>query len=112
MSQQVAQVTSQPQPLPDKNHESSPNFKFSNLPTSGPITVKITNNSNASNISFVLWRNVNNFPDQEIFNTFGDTRSGQESTYDVSRLSEDSNYFIGDPRDAANSTFTVTFYRA
>ena len=112
MSQQVAQVTSQPQPLPDKTNESSPNFQFSNLPDAGPITVRISNNSNASNISFVLWRNVKTFPDERIVNSSGSTRSGQESTYDASKLDEGSNYFIGDPQDAANSTFTVTFYRA
>lgn len=111
MSQQVATVTSQSQPLPDKKHESSPNFKFSNLPKSGPIEVKITNNNNASNISFVLWRNVNNSPDQEIRNTLGQTRSGQGSAYDASMLNDDYNYFIGDPEDAANVTFQVTFYR-
>jgi hypothetical protein len=112
MSQQVAQVTSEAQPLPGKKNESSPNFKFSNLPKSGPILVKISNNTNASNISFVLWRNVKNSPDQQIVNAFGDTRSGQESTYDASRLSEDSNYFIGDPDDAGGSTFVVTFLRS
>jgi hypothetical protein len=111
MSEQVAQVTSQPQPLPDKKNESSPNFKFSNLPTSGPIEVKLSNNPSASNVSFVLWRNVNNAPDQEIRNSLGQTRSGQGSTYDASILSESNNYFIGDPEDASNASFMVTFYR-
>jgi hypothetical protein len=105
----VASVTSQPEPLEGKKHESSPNFRFSNLPGGGPVRVEISNNPNSANISFVLWRNVNNLPDVEIPNDAGTMRSGPGSTYAANRLSDDESYFIGDPDDAGGQTFLVTF---
>jgi hypothetical protein len=109
MTQTVAVIISQPQPLPGSDHNSSPDFRFSNLPSSGPVRVEISDNPNASKISFVLWENINNRQDEKIKNTFNDTKSGQGSTYDASKLDESKNYYIGDPENAGGQNFKVTF---
>lgn len=109
MSKIVATVVSQPQPYSGKEHDSSPNFVFEGLPREGKVKVEISENANASKITFVLWKNINNRPDRNIPNTNNSVVSSNGSEYEAEVLEENQEYYIGDPENAGWETFRVTF---
>jgi hypothetical protein len=104
MSQVVASVTSAAGPINGNEHNSSPDFQFVELPASGNLTITISNNQYASTISFNLWQDKNNWPDNEIA-----TGLTNNSTIPVSDVSMGNEYYIGDPSNAGGQTFVVTF---
>lgn len=104
MSQVVASVTSAAAPIDGQTHNSSPDFTFLELPASGNLTITVSNNPNANSISFNLWQDKNNWPDNEIA-----TGLMNNSTIPVSDVAMGNEYYIGDPSNADGQTFVVTF---
>ncbi len=106
MSQVVASVTSAAGPINGNENNSSPDFQFVELPASGNLTITVSDNPNASSISFNLWRDINNWPDKEVKGGEGLTNN---STLPVSAVEMDDKYYIGNPSNAGGQTFVVTF---
>lgn len=104
MSYVVASVVSAPAPIDGNDHNSSKDFQFVNLPGGGNLTVQITDNPNADNITFNLWEDINNRRDQTV-----ETDLHNGSTFPADRVDEDDEYYIGDPANADDQNFTVTF---
>ena len=102
MSQQP--VASAQGPINGNENSSSPDFGFLELPASGSLTVQIDDNPNASSITFSLWYEKNNWPDSEV-------QSGLKNgaTLQVSKVDVGDTYYIGNPSNAGNQSFVVTF---
>lgn len=104
MSQVVASVTSAAGPINGNQNNSSPDFKFVELPASGNLTVTVSNNPNADAITFYLWKDINNWPDKQL-----QPMLGNNATLPVSEVSMGDEYYIGNPSNAGGQTFVVTF---
>lgn len=105
MSQPVASVTSSSGAIEGNDNNSSLNFQFLDLPSSGNLTINVENNPNAGSISFTLWHEKGGLPDDKV-------KSGlmNGSTLSISGNVElGANYYIGNPSNAGNQNFVVTF---
>lgn len=105
MSQPVASVTSSFSAINGNNNNSSLDFQFLQLPASGNVTVNVENNPNSGSISFTLWHVKGGLPDEKV-------KSGltNGSTISISgNLELGANYYIGDPSNAGNQNFVVSF---
>ena len=104
MSQVVASVTSAAGPINGNENNSSPDFQFVELPATGNLTITVSDNPNASSITFNLWRDINNWPDKEI-----ETGLMNNSTMPATNVETSDKYYIGNPSNAGGQTFVVTF---
>jgi hypothetical protein len=105
MSQVVASVTSAAGPINGNQNNSSPDFQFVELPASGNLTVTVSDNPNSSAITFNLWRDISNWPDNQI----NKAPLTNGSTLPVSDVEMGNEYYIGNPSNAGGQTFVVTF---